>query len=118
MYVILGPPMIELSSTKVDGVEGHDMTLTCTATNDIDSPYDTHIDWLGPTGQVIENNQDDIYISVIKIDNVMTSALKFHPINHTQAGINKCKVSNHPNSTNEMNVSIAVECKYAVNTSF
>ena len=112
MYGILGPPTIELSSTKVDGVEGHNTTLTCTATNDVDSPYDTHIDWFGPTGQVIENNQDDIYISVIKIDNVMTSALKFHPINHTQAGINRCKASNHPNSTNEMNVSIAVECTY------
>ena len=102
MNVPLGPPTIELSSTKVDGVEGHDMTLTCTATNDVDSPHDTHITWFGPTGQVIENNHDDVYISVIKIDNVMTSALKFQPINHTQAGINKCKASNHPNSSNEM----------------
>lgn len=110
MHMPLGPPTIELSSTKVDGVEGHNMTLTCTATNDKNSPYDTHITWFGPTGQVIENNDDDIYISVIEIDNVKTSALRFNPINHTQAGMNKCKVSNHPNSSSEMNVSIAVEC--------
>ena len=110
--MLLGPPIVELSSTKVDGVEGHDMTLTCTATNDVDSPYDTHITWYGPTGEVIESNDDYIYISVYEIDNVMTSALKFKPINHTQAGINKCKASNHPNSSNEMDVSVEVECKF------
>ena len=76
MYGILGSLTIELSSTKVDGVEGHDTTLTCTATIDVDSQYDTHIDWFGPTGQVIENNQDDIYIFAIKIDDVMTSAIQ------------------------------------------
>ena len=86
------------------------MTVTCTATNDVDSPYDTHITWIGPTGQVIESN-DGILISNIKIDNVMTSALKFEPINHTQAGISKCKATNHPNSSNEMNIAITVECK-------
>ena len=106
----IGPPTLELSSTKVAGVEGHDTTVTCTATNDVDSPYDTLISWFGPTGQVIESN-DEISISNIEIDNVMTSALKFEPINHTQAGINKCKATNHPNSSNEMNVVITVECK-------
>ena len=110
MYKFTGPPTIELSSTKVDGVEGYDITLTCTATNDVDSPYDTHINWIGPTGQTIESNHDDIYISIITINTVMTSALKFKPINHTQAGINKCRASNHPDSSNEMNVTIAVEC--------
>ena len=89
------------------------MTVTCTATNDADSPYDTHITWFGPTGQVIESN-DDVSISNIKIDNVMTSALKFEPINHTQAGISKCMATNHPNSSNEMNVVVTVECKLCI----
>ena len=89
------------------------MTVTCTAMNDVDSPYDTHITWFGPNGQVIESN-DDISISNIKIDNVMTSALKFEPINHTQAGINKCKATNHPNSSSEMNVVVTVECKLRI----
>ena len=111
----IGPPTVELSSTKVDGVEGHNMTVTCTATNDVDSPYDTHITWFGPTGQVIESS-DEISISNIEIDNVMTSALKFEPINHTQAGINKCKATNHPNSSKAMNVVITVECKYVLIT--
>ena len=110
LFVTVGPPTIELSSTKIDGVEGRNITLTCTATNDINSPYDMHITWFGPSGQVIESNNEDIYISTIKIDHVMTSALKFKPIYHKQAGINKCKAYNHPNSTSEMNVSIAVEC--------
>jgi len=93
-------------------VEGHNMTLTCTATNDVNSPYNTHITWFGPTGKVIESNNKDIDITNIEIDNVMTSALKFKPINHTQVGINKCKASNHPNSFNEMNISVTVECTY------
>ena len=116
MYLIhLGPPTIELSSIIIDGVEGHDMTVTCTATNDADSPYNTHITWFGPTGQVIKSN-DEISISNIEIDNVMTSALKFEPINHTQAGINKCKATNHPNSSSEMNVVVTVECKLCIQT--
>ena len=87
------------------------MTVTCTATNDVDSPYDIHITWFDPTGDVIESN-NDISISNVEIDNVMTSALKFEPINHTQAGINKCKATNHPNSSREINVVITVECMY------
>ena len=106
------PPTIELSTTEIDAVEGQNITLTCTATNDVDSPYDAQVSWLGPTGQVITNNNRNFYISNIKLENVVTSALKMKPINHKQTGINKCIATNHPSSSTEMNFTITVECKY------
>ena len=105
------PPTIELSTTEIDAVEGQNITLTCTATNDVDSPYDAQVSWRGPTGQVITNNNRDFYISNIKIGNVVTSALKMKPINHKQTGVNKCIATNHPSSSTEMNFIVTVECK-------
>ena len=104
------PPSIELSSTKVDAVEGQNITLTCTATNDDDSPYDAQISWIDPTGRVISSNNREFYISNIKLGNVITSALKMRPINHKQTGVNKCRATNHPSSSTEMNFTVTVEC--------
>ena len=110
MYIFcLGPPSIVLSSTNVNAIEGHEITITCTVTNDADSPYDAHITWFGPTGQEIEN-AENVAITNFKLGDVITSAIKFKPINHTQTGINKCKTYNHPNSLNETNFTITVEC--------
>ena len=106
----LGPPSVTLSSTNVDAIEGHEMILICTATNDAESPYDANIVWYGPTGQVIENNEN-ISVTNIKTGITLTSALKFKPINHKQTGMNKCKASNHPSTSNEANFTITVECK-------
>ena len=92
-------------------MEGQNITVTCTATNDIDSPYDAKVSWLGPTGQAITNNNRNFYISNIKLENVVTSALKMKPINHKQTGVNKCIATNHPDSSNEMSFTITVECK-------
>ena len=112
-YVLLtDPPKVELSSTKVDAVEGQNVTLTCTATNDDDSPYGAQVSWVGPNGQAIVNNNKDFYISNIKIENVVTSALKMRPINHKQTGVNKCRATNHPSSSTEMEFTITVECMY------
>ena len=111
MHAYIDPPTIELSSTTVDAVEGQNVTLTCTATNDADSPYDAQVSWIGPTGQVVSNNNRDIYISNIRIGGVVTSALKMMPINHKQTGVNKCRATNHPSSSNEMNFTVTVECK-------
>jgi len=86
------------------------MTLICTAVNDAESPYDAKIVWYGPTGRVIENN-DNISVTNVKTGITLTSALKFKPINHKQTGMNKCKASNHPSSSNEANIRITVECK-------
>jgi len=104
------PPTIKLSTTKIDAVEGQNITLTCTATNDVDSPYEIKVTWLGPTGQTIENNDRNFYISNIKIGSVVTSALKMIPINHKQTGINKCRATNHPDSSSEINFNVMVEC--------
>ena len=108
--IITDPPTIKLSSTKIYAVEGQNITLTCTATNDVDSPYGVQVSWFGPTGQVVENNNRNIYISNIKIGNVVTSALKMNPVNRSQTGINKCRATNHPNSGTEMNFTVSVEC--------
>lgn len=92
-------------------MEGQNITLTCTTTNDADSPYDAQVSWFGPTGKVIESNNKDFYISNIRIGDVVTSALKMKPINHKQTGINKCRATNHPSSSTEMNFTVTVECK-------
>lgn len=105
-----GPPSVALSSTNMDAIEGHEMTLTCTATNNAESPYDANIAWYGPTGQVIKYNEN-ITVTNIKIGTTLTSTLKFNSINHKQTGINKCRASNHLNSSNEVNFTITVQCK-------
>ena len=91
-------------------MEGQNITLTCTATNDDDSPYDAQISWIDPTGKVISSNNREFYISNIKLGNVVTSALKMRPINHKQTGVNKCRATNHPSSSTEMNFTVTVEC--------
>ena len=111
IFLQTDPPTIELSTPKIDAVEGQNITLTCTATNDVDSPFIAQITWLGPMGQVIQSNDRDFYISNIRIGNVVTSALKMKPINHKQTGVNKCRATNHPSSSTEMDFTVKVECK-------
>ena len=62
-------------------------------------------------GQVIQSNDRDFYISNIRIGNVVTSALKMKPISHKQTGVNKCRATNHPSSSTEMDFTVKVECK-------
>ena len=110
LFLPTDPPTIELSTTKIDAVEGQNIALTCTATNDVDSPFDVQVTWIGPMGQVIQSNNKDIYISNIKIGDVVTSALKLRPINHKQTGVNKCRATNHPSSSTEMDFTVKVQC--------
>ena len=110
MSYIAGPPSITSPTTEIDVVEGQELILTCAATNDIKSPYDVDILWYGPQGKVIEEN-NNIDIPAIKIENVLTSALKFKTVNRTLTGVSKCKAFNHPNSSSEFNFLITVECK-------
>jgi len=106
----LGPPSITSPTTEVEAIEGYELILTCAATNDIKSPYNADISWYGPQGEVIKEN-DNVDISAINIENVLTSALKFKSVNHTLTGVSKCKASNHPMSSSEFNFTITVECK-------
>ena len=53
LFKCSGSPVVVLTSTEVNGIQEHDITLTSTETNDVDSPYNTQITWFGPTGEVI-----------------------------------------------------------------
>ena len=105
-----GPPSITSPSTQIEVIEGHELILTCAATNDIKSPFNADISWYGPQGELIKETDKNIDISAIKIENVLTSALKFKSVNHTLTGVSKCKASNHPMSSSEFNFTITVEC--------
>jgi len=107
----IGPPTITSPYTKFDIVEGQELILTCTATNDVKSPFNADISWYGPQGENIKATDKNIDQSSIKIKNVLVSALKFKSVNHTLTGVSKCKASNHPNSLSEFNFTITVECK-------
>jgi len=111
LTTLIGPPSITSPNTEIDTIEGHELILTCAATNDIKSPFNADISWYGPQGEVIEESNNNIDISAIKIENVLTSALKFKSVNHTLTGVSKCKASNHPMSSSEFNFTITVECK-------
>ena len=105
----IGPPSITSPTTEIDVVESHELILTCAATNDLKSPFNADISWYGPQGEILEEN-NNIDISAIKIENVLTSALKFKSVNHTLTGVSKCKAFNHPMSSSEFNFTITVEC--------
>ncbi|XP_065894569.1 hemicentin-1-like [Dysidea avara] len=106
---VYGPPSITSPSTQIEVIEGHELILTCAATNDIKSPFNADISWYGPQGELIKETDKNIDISAIKIENVLTSALKFKSVNHTLTGVSKCKASNHPMSSSEFNFTITVE---------
>jgi len=111
-----GPPSITSLSSDTTSVEGSKVSLKCNATNDVDALDEVKIVW-------ILRISKDIEVELITSGNVLIynntnssigevhSVLLFDPVNHTDDGEYICRAFNHPQSYNEANTSLKVECK-------
>ena len=112
--VLLGPPIITLTSNYTVSLEGYKVNLLCIAINDIHTNYSIQINWY-KGNKLIRQKQKRILIYNIEnvISRQLTSSLLFDPIKHTDDGEYTCRAFNHPDSYSKAKTILTVECKVA-----
>jgi len=101
---VQGPPIINNVSDAITVKEGDKAYLTCSASNDVDSPYPLNFAWHNDRGiQLKSDGATDI--SVLLID----------PVNIFNAGVYTCQAYNHPESIAEQQINLNVKCMHTCN---
>ena len=92
-------------------LEGDQVNLTCSATNDVDAIHSLQINWykgnklLIPNGKSIKlNNKTDT------ASRQLNSTLQYGSVNRTDDGVYTCRAFNHDDSFSESKTNLTIEC--------